>query len=125
MKKGIDTMENFRERFEKNRKRLHELVEEKGFNHPEVIQLSKLMDQMLNEYGDLMNNEEETSESVPLAHIRITPTGFEYEISLQEGLKSTHISNAKDLEQAKQAAKDYVKTNNTNLKIYYLEQLIK
>jgi hypothetical protein len=117
-------VEKFRERIEKNRKRLHELVNEKGLTHPDVIQLSKVMDQMLNEFDEILNNLEETFESVPKVHLRITPTGLEFEISLQEGLTSTHISNAKDLETAKKVANEYVKTNDTNLKIYYLEQLV-
>lgn len=118
-------VEKFRQRIENNRKLLHELVNEKGLTHPEVIQLSKVMDQMLNEFDEILNNLEESIDKVPKVHIRITPTGFEFELSLQEGLKSIHISNAKDLETAKRMAREYVKNNDTDLKIYYLEQLIK
>lgn len=115
-------VEKFRERIEKNRKRLHELVNEKGLAHPEVIQLSKVMDQMLNDFDEMMNNLENALEPTPKVHIRITPTGFEFEISLQEVLTSTHIANAKTFEAAKKVARDYIKNNKSNLKIYYLEQ---
>lgn len=117
-------VEKFRERIEKNRQRLHELVNEKGLTHPDVIQLSKLIDQMLNEFDEILNNLEEELDGVPQVHIRITPTGFEFEISLQEGLTSTHIANAKTFEAAKKVARDYVKNNGSHLKIYYLEQQV-
>lgn len=116
-------MEYFRKRIEKTRERIHRLVNEKGFSHPDVLQLSKVMDQMLNEYDNIVNKGKSEAVPPPNKYIRIIPNGSGYTIVLNDRSNVEVLGQADSLGDAKSLA--FAHSNNSETPIFYLEQQLK
>ncbi|WP_059049079.1 aspartyl-phosphate phosphatase Spo0E family protein [Paenibacillus senegalimassiliensis] len=116
-------MEYFRERIEKTRERIHRLVNEKGFDHPDVLQLSKVMDQMLNEYDNLVNKGKNEASPPPNKYIRIIPNGSGYTMVLNDRSNVEVLGQADSFDDAKTLA--FSRSDNFEIPVFYLEQKLK
>lgn len=114
-------MDELREKIEKTRQMIYRLSQEKGINSPEVLEMSQILDQLINENLNVLRTNHKKRER----HIRITPTGFGYSITLQKGLDSVLIGFADNFESAKRMAFIAAKTKRANLDVLYLEQELK
>lgn len=101
------------------RKKMYELIEEKGIDHPEVLAASQLMDEMHNQF-----NRTHEIKGAPRKHIRVEPTGERFEIFLVDGESKHPQGEGEKLQEVLDLALKLAESRKPNLKVYYLEQRI-
>ena len=112
-------MDELRDKIEKTRQMIYRLSQEKGINSPEVLEMSQILDQLINENVNILRTNLKNDKA---NHIRIMPTGNGYSVTLQKGMKSILIGFDEDFNAAKNMAFIAAKTKRANLDVLYLEQ---
>lgn len=87
------------EKIEKLRKTLYNIVDDLGFNHPEVVEASQMLDELLNELQRIDQDER------PKKHLRIENILGVYRVVIDHGDISYVLSEWATLDQAIKSAK--------------------
>lgn len=114
-------MDELRKKIEETRQKIYDLVNEKGLDSPEVLEMSQILDQMLNENVNILRR---MTDKVPPRHIRIAPNGIGYSVALQNKEQQILIGFCETFEAAATLARNSAIAKRGKLKIYYLEQQV-